>query len=117
MPAETLETGRPVESSRENGAVSVLLAHIIATQSFDAVVTDAAMDYPSDWDSTHLSPTTGHRDGGRTICVHSLGVLPRYQSRGLGRILMTAYMQQMSGAGIADRIALIAHEVSFRGKR
>lgn len=26
---------------------------------------------------------------------------------------MTAYMQQMSGAGIADRIALIAHEVRF----
>jgi GNAT superfamily N-acetyltransferase len=92
----------------------VLLAHIIATQSFDTVVTDAAMDYPADWDSAHPTVTTlGHRDGGRTICVHSFGVLPSFQSRGLGRTLMMAYMQQMSGAGIADRIALIAHEVSF----
>ena len=97
--------------------MGVLLAHIIATQSFDAVVTDAAMDYPPDWDSAHPTPATvGHRDGGRTICIHSLGVLPSFQSRGLGRILMTAYMQQISGAGIADRIALIAHEVSFSEK-
>lgn len=78
------------------------------------MVTDAAMDYPSDWDSAHpAAATVGHRDGGRTICIHSLGVLPSFQARGLGRTLMTAYMQQMSGAGIADRIALIAHEVSF----
>jgi GNAT superfamily N-acetyltransferase len=92
----------------------VLLAHIIATQSFDPVVTDAAMDYPQDWDSAHPNPATvGHRDGGRTICLHSFGVLPSFQSRGLGRILMTAYIQQMSGAGIADRIALLSHEVSF----
>lgn len=77
------------------------------------------MDYPADWDSAHpIVTSVGHRDGGRTICVHSLGVLPSFQSHGLGRTLMMAYMQQMSGAGIADRIALIAHEVSFSdGKR
>jgi ribosomal protein S18 acetylase RimI-like enzyme len=92
----------------------VLLGHIVATQSFDTVVTDAAMDYPADWVSAHpAAATVGHRDGGRTICIHSLAVLPSFQSRGLGRTLMTAYMQQMGGAGIADRIALIAHEVSF----
>jgi GNAT superfamily N-acetyltransferase len=114
IPAETLKTGRLVESGRQNGAIAVLLAHIVATMSLDSVVTDNAMNFPHGWDSERPpAVTTGHQEGGRTICVHSLGVLPEFQGRGLGRILMTAYIQQMSGAGIADRIAIIAHEVRF----
>jgi hypothetical protein len=39
---------------------------------------------------------------------------PLFKGRGLGRVLMMAYMQQMNGAGIADRLALIARDVSLK---
>jgi ribosomal protein S18 acetylase RimI-like enzyme len=115
IPAPTLKTGNAVETCRPNGAVSVLLVHIVATKSNDFVVTDEAMDYPRDWDSLkpEKSPL-GHQEDGRTICIHSLAVLPQYQGYGLGRILLMAYIQQMNGAGIADRLALIAHDVGKR---
>lgn len=71
------------------------------------------MDYPKDWESSRKDENAaGHHEDGRTICIHSLGVLPAYQGSGIGRTIMMAYMQQMNGAGIADRLALIAHEVS-----
>lgn len=110
MPAETLATGRPVESGRSNGAVSVLMAHIVCTLSNDPVVTDEAMDLPEAWRTTR-STKSGHQEFGSTICLHSLAVLPSYQGRGLGMTIMTSFLQQMSSAGIAKRIALIAHEV------
>ena len=51
----------------------------------------------------------GHHDNGRTIAVHSLAVLPEYQKKGLGKIVMKAYVQRMEGAGVAERISLLAH--------
>lgn len=71
------------------------------------------MDFPSDWETKKSNDDTkiGHHEEGRTICVHSLAVLPAFQKSGIGRTLMMAYMQQMNGAGIADRLALVAHEV------
>jgi ribosomal protein S18 acetylase RimI-like enzyme len=112
--AETLATGRPVETSRRNGAISVLLGHVVATKTTSTLATDESMDYPKDWESEHLTPSkVGHQEGGRTIVLHSVAILPGFQGRGLGRILMIAYMQQMNGAGIADRLALIAHDVSI----
>jgi GNAT superfamily N-acetyltransferase len=111
-PSESLKAARPVETGRKNGALSVLMAHVVSTLSNDPVVTDNAMDYPRDWNSGNAGPKhIGHQDGGRTVCLHSLAVLPEFQHRGLGRIILTAYIQQMNGAGIADRIAIIAHEV------
>jgi len=110
VPAETLKTARLVESDREIGDIGVLLAHIIATRSNSPVVTDVDMDYPRDWTPNSASSSVGHQEGGRTICLHSFGVLPKYQKRGIGRILLMAYLQQMNGAGIADRVALIAHD-------
>ena len=47
---------------------------------------------------------------GRTIIVWSLGVLPTYQGRGLGKVLLRSYQQRMSTSGIADRITLFAHD-------
>jgi ribosomal protein S18 acetylase RimI-like enzyme len=92
----------------------VLLAHIVASRTNDEVVTDEAMDYPRDWnDSQPAASTVGHQEDGRTICIHSLGVLPQYQGRGLGHTLLLAYIQQMQSAGIADRLAIIAHNVSY----
>jgi len=109
--AATMSTGQLVETNRANGAISVLVAHICATRSVDEVVTDEAMDYPRDWNSENPSPSTkGHREDGRTICLHSLAVLPNFQGKSLGRTLLAAYIGMMNGAGIADRIALIAHE-------
>lgn len=71
------------------------------------------MDYPKDWESVKKDVSEeGHHEDGRTICVHSLAVLPEFQGSGIGRTIMMAYMQQMNGAGIADRLALIAHGVS-----
>ena len=91
----------------------MLLAHAIATRTTADVITDKAMDYPKDWESANPTPTNvGHREDGRTICLHSFAVAPGFHKRGLGRTLLTAYIQQYSTAGIADRIALISRDVS-----
>ncbi|RAL66160.1 hypothetical protein DID88_005832 [Monilinia fructigena] len=90
---ETLSTGRPVETSRKNGAISTHLWGV-----------------PDGWEATKPPCTSlGHQEDGRTIVIHSVAILPAFQGRGLGKILVAAYMQQMNGAGIADRLALIAH--------
>ena len=76
------------------------------------MVTDDSMAFPSDWDSERPAPSKfGHHEDGRTIALHSVAILPQFQGRGLGRVLMMAYVQQMNGAGIADRLALIAYDV------
>jgi GNAT superfamily N-acetyltransferase len=72
------------------------------------------MSVPEDWDAERPLPSRlGHQEDGRTIVLHSVAVLPAFQGQGLGKVLMMAYMQQMNGAGIADRLALIAHDVSL----
>jgi GNAT superfamily N-acetyltransferase len=87
----------------------VLLGHIIATKTHNATVTDNDMAIPDPKASTP-DPTLGHKEDGRTICIHSLAVLPQYQRRGLGKTLMEAYIQRIESHGVADRLALIAHE-------
>jgi hypothetical protein len=112
--AETLATGKPVETSRHNGAISVLIGHVVAAKTNEFIASDESMGVPEDWDSPHPKPSNlGHQEAGRTIVIHSVAILPAFQGRGLGRVLMMAYMQQMNGAGIADRLALIAHDVSL----
>lgn len=109
--AETLATGKPVETGRRNGAISVLLGHVVAAKTNDHLATDESMGVPEDWESPHPKPSNlGHQEAGRTMVIHSVAILPAFQGRGLGRVLMMAYMQQMNGAGIADRLALIAHD-------
>lgn len=68
------------------------------------------MALPTDVSNPALTPELGHKDHGRTLCIHSLAVLPAYQKRGLGRTLMKAYLQRMGTQGVADRVALIAHK-------
>lgn len=109
--AETLAAGRPVETDRKNGAISVMLGHVVACKTNDSTATDDSMSVPENWDSPHPAPTKrGHQEAGRTIVLHSVAVLPGLQGRGLGRVLLMAYIQNMNGAGIADRLALIAHD-------
>ncbi|KAI1744139.1 hypothetical protein F4680DRAFT_444171 [Xylaria scruposa] len=111
---ETLHTAHPVETGRNDGAVSVLLAHVIATRSRDEVVTDDAMDYPRDYkvakNSNGDRPRVGHQDTGRTFCIHSLAVHPKLQGVGMGQLILKACMRQVKNSELADRIALICEE-------
>lgn len=93
----------------------LLVAHVIATQSHSRFVTDESMDFPADWSPIQARPgvrgsSKGQQDGGRTILVHSLAVSPDHQGRGLGTVILKSYVQRMESSGIADRIALIAHD-------
>ncbi len=102
-----------METSRKNGAVCVLIGHVVATKTNDTLATDDSMSVPEDWESPDPKPSKlGHQEAGRTVVLHSIAVLPAFQGRGLGRTLVMAYMQQINGSGIADRLALIAHDVS-----
>lgn len=72
------------------------------------------MDFPPNWQSAlPPSETRGHQEHGRTIAVHSVGVLPKFQKRGLGRTILKAYTQRMESSGIADRISLLVHQHLF----
>ncbi|KAI1160141.1 acyl-CoA N-acyltransferase [Nemania serpens] len=118
---DTLHTAHPVETGRDDGAVSVLLAHIVATRSHDDVVTDEAMDYPDAYKTAKSNksdndgddddrPSVGHQDTGRTVCIHSLAVHPKLQGVGMGKLIVKAYLQQIKSSEIADRVALICQE-------
>jgi len=88
-----------------------LIGHVISAKTTSPLVTDESMDFPKDWESPTSSPSAlGHQEQGRTIGLHSVAILPEYQGRGLGRVLMLSYMQHMNGAGIADRLALVARD-------
>jgi GNAT superfamily N-acetyltransferase len=82
------------------------------------------MDYPKDWESTigivkkgqdSLSGhgAIGHQEQGRTIVLHSVAIAPGFQGRGMGGVLMKSYIASMAGAGVADRLALLAHKVCY----
>lgn len=102
----TAETSGPVYSGAPERK-AVLLGHIVATKTTNPVVTDSDMAIPT---SGPEDPTIGHKESGRTLCIHSLAVLPQYQRRGLGKTLMKAYLQRMESSEAAERVALIAHE-------
>lgn len=108
---DTLATAKPVETGREDGAVSVLLAHVIATRCNGDLVTDTAMDYPKDFRECRANKTSlGHQEAGRTVALHSLAVHPKLQGCGLGKLLMKAYLQQTKNAALADRVSLICQD-------
>ncbi|KAI5868653.1 hypothetical protein GGS23DRAFT_42570 [Durotheca rogersii] len=108
---DTFPTSHAVETRRENGGRSVLVAHIVATKSDEAVVTDAAMGYPRDFRArTPGTSLLGHDDTGRTVCIHSLAVHPRLQSCGLGKCIVKSYLQHVQSSGFADRCALICQD-------
>jgi predicted N-acetyltransferase YhbS len=104
--AATAEASAPVYSGTPQRK-AVLLGHILATKTDSSTVTDNDMAVPAPGE---LDPKLGHKEHGRTICIHSLAVLPEYQHRGLGKTLVKAYLQRMEGQGVADRVALIAHD-------
>ncbi|EME43862.1 hypothetical protein DOTSEDRAFT_71616 [Dothistroma septosporum NZE10] len=100
----TAESAAPVYSGAPERK-AVLLGHIVSTKTTNAVVSDEdmAMGDPS-------NPKVGHKQAGRTVCIHSLAVLPQYQGRGLGKTLMKAYIHRLENQDVADHVALITHE-------
>ena len=111
----TLATARPVETGRVDGAVSVLLAHVISTRCRGDVITDADMAYPQEWRSRAAragAQDVGHQEGGHTVGLHSLAVLPRLHRCGIGQMIIKAYLDQMRHCGLVDRVALICQDVS-----
>ena len=110
----TYESAHPADSANPN-LKSLLIAMIIATKVGSHAVTDESMDIPRNWRELHGSAVSdtdvrGHQEHGRTIALHSLGVLPPYRRRGLAKTIMKSYQQRMETSGIADRIALLAHD-------
>ncbi|KAI9779245.1 MAG: hypothetical protein M1839_007497 [Geoglossum umbratile] len=104
----------------------ILLAQTVSTKCVGTVVTDDAMGLPVEfdpsseryrnpklpgWSSSNLYLSKlGHQEAGQTLGLHSLAVLPRYQGSGYGKFILKAYIQRMRDAGVAKRIALIAHD-------
>lgn len=102
----TYESSGPVYSGHPERKV-VLLGHIVATKTTNPVVTDDDMHIPAHADPPN--PSFGHKEEGRTVCIHSLAVLPAYQKMGLGTTLMKAYIERLRHQDVADRAALLAH--------
>ncbi|KAF2732990.1 acyl-CoA N-acyltransferase [Polyplosphaeria fusca] len=101
----------PSIDSSDSDRRKVLLGHVIATKHTAPVVTDDSMDFAKDWKTKYqLAPPVGHNEDGETICLHSLGVHPNFQGKGLGKVLLQGWTQRMRDAGIGKRIALICHE-------
>ncbi|KAL8298442.1 hypothetical protein RB600_003122 [Gaeumannomyces tritici] len=108
---ETLASAKPVETDRVNGAVSVLLGHIIATMSSSDLIVDRDMEMPSGWRTAGTrSSSVGHQQSGTTVAIHSLAVAPHVQGCGIGQLVMKSYLQQINNSGIATRVALICQE-------
>ncbi|EPE31340.1 Acyl-CoA N-acyltransferases (Nat) [Glarea lozoyensis ATCC 20868] len=121
LQSPTLGAARLVESCRDDGAVSVMLGHVVSSKTTSPTCTDASMDYPKDWESTigdvkkgqdDLSGhgAIGHQEQGRTVVLHSVAIAPGFQGRGMGGVLMKSYISSIAGSGVADRLALLAHE-------
>lgn len=104
----TVAAAKPVTSDDPERKL-VLLAHCVATKSTNDTILDEDMEVPSNWESSSKASSVGHNDAGRTVCIHSLAVLPAYQGKGLGSTLMKAFIQRIEHAQAADRIALLAH--------
>jgi hypothetical protein len=111
---ETMPVSKPVETGRADGALQVLCAHVIATMGNGPTVTDNDMDWPRNWRDAEASKgaPVGHQYKGRTVCIHSFAVSPKLQGCGIGKLAMMSYLQIMNDSGIADRVALIAQDVS-----
>lgn len=108
----TYPTARAPDSFSPN-LKSVLIAHVISTKTTAPGVTNGSMEIPSGSQALFTSgggDEKGHKKNGRTLALHSLAVLPSFQNQGFGKMILKSYMQRMSTSGVADRIALLAHD-------
>lgn len=97
---------------RSTSRRELLLGHIVATKTTNPTIHDDDMVIPPNWPSAppSHSPCQGHQEHGRTVALHSLAVLPAYQRKGLGKILLKAYVQRIETSGIADRVVLLTYD-------
>lgn len=104
----------PVLDENKPKPRATLVGHIIATRTSEPLVTDRAMHLPKDWQAERWTyednQAVGHEEGGRTIAIHSLAVLPEHQGKQVGSTLLKSYIHRIREAQIADRIAIIAHD-------
>ncbi|RKF80605.1 acetyltransferase, GNAT family/GNAT family acetyltransferase [Golovinomyces cichoracearum] len=109
--AETLSTSLPVETGRENGAVSVLLGHVIASMTSDIVAFTNYTKTPDDSSSPSpaLTNVENHKDE-RNAVLQSIAVLPSFRCRGIGKTLILAFTDQMQGTGTLDQLSLLANK-------
>lgn len=93
----------------------VLLAHIVSTMGTDPVVMDRDMDFPRNWRDAEASrgSSLGHQEDGRTVCLHSLAVIPEVHGSGFGKLIVSAYLRVMRESGLCDRVALLCQDVSY----
>lgn len=101
---------KPVESACPERK-GVLLAHAVSTRTDNKIVREDDMAIPRDWmEGPHAEAHLDQKKYGRTLALHSLAVLPEYQSRGLGEMLMKAYIERIRTSGVADRIAMLTYD-------
>lgn len=119
----------PAGSSASSPATAgVMVGHMIATRCGTEVLSDASMGVPKDWRAAvaaapagsdvaaAITSPLGHQAAGSTVAVHSLGIVPSLQGKGLGTKLMKTYLEQMAalsaapGAQKIDRVALICQD-------
>jgi len=102
--ARKTETGSPRKS--------VLVAHILATLTAHETVQDEDMALPKDWNTTTPDTTQGlgHKQGTRTVALHSLSVLPELQGSRVGSTLLRSFIQMVKDSKVVDRVALITFE-------
>ncbi|EME45298.1 hypothetical protein DOTSEDRAFT_129089 [Dothistroma septosporum NZE10] len=90
----------------DTGHDGVLIGQISATRTSDDTVTEGAMASPPSGDCS----TTGHRAEGRTVCIHAVAIVPAFQKLGLGRRMVSTYLQFLAQGHLADRVAILAHD-------
>ncbi|EON66123.1 hypothetical protein W97_05366 [Coniosporium apollinis CBS 100218] len=110
----TASSALPVDSNQPDRTSrrELLLGHIVATKTTNPTIHDDDMVIPPNWPSAPPSHSQcqGHQEHGRTVALHSLAVLPAYQRKGLGALLLKAYVQRIESSGIADRVALLTYD-------
>lgn len=94
----------------------VLIAHVVSTRGSGPVVTDNDMAYPKNWRDLGAAKDLplGHQEDGRTVCLHSLALIPQAQGRQLGKLTVLSYLRVMDDLKMCDRVALICQDVGHR---
>ena len=105
-----------IEGNKDLSPKHTLIAHISATRTPSRTVTHASLGFPADWKKRKSSlprfgevEPLGHQEQGGTVALHSLAVAEEHQRKGLGTILLKAYIERIKSAKIAERISLLAH--------
>lgn len=107
------------DAASSSSSGGVLVGHVIATRCTTERLTDASMGVPRDWRKAAADPGSvpaspiGHQAEGSIVAVHSLGIVPTMQGKGLGSKLMHAYLERMGALSAqhrTDRVALICQD-------